>query len=832
MTTKAEGFRAIIVGGGVAGLTLANSLERAGISYLLLEGRDEIAPRVGASIATLSNGARILDQLECWDNVRDSADAIEHFDERLISSGNLLVPLNDLSKLISARTGVSSVLLERQRLLQILYDRIEDQSRIQLGKRISRIEQDAHGVSVHCSDGMSYRGDVVAGADGVNSVVRREMWRHADKDKSGFIPEKDKTNIFAEYRCLFGISKSVHGLVPSHGLDVGYGKRVSSMFMAVKSSQVFRFIFEKLDRVYKHDEIPKYSKEDARTFADTLKDMPLREGGSVKFGEVFATATDYTLVPLEEGQYDHWTYGRIVCLGDSIHKMTPNAGFGGNASMESAAVLANGLNRLTKQSGGSRPTQQQVTQMLLEYQRIRKPRSEHICKAANGLTRMHATQTFIHKFLAFYIFPYIGESLADLQADLFIASPMLDFLPPPQWSVEANCPFNPTQGVGKKEWRMIRLLLAIPFFLSFYFASTVLVADAILPSISKFSSDRLYQSGNFSFPLLDTFSHLPELDNRWRTITAAFVPSTLSLDPLSRTQTLLFLTDFATIYAILLIESARRANNFTIALFPSFLGLLGQLLGFGLVSSIFFALFWTTSQIENFKSLDHRLTSMKYTSTVFASMVIGFYIPHFGQYFALEFSDRHWCNWLWQIFPVTVGVAQFVLARTVARDTVKHDRIYAPRRDLPAIAWTIGTCAAVSAGVWVWTMATTPFTLKEIFIPRGLPSQEHGFEYTMRMFLQWDEVFSVANVVGWLVYSFWDLKAAGMVKESWIALMTAGMLGTVLFGPGAAVAAGWGYREWCLAFRRHKDAIVSTWKLDENSKTDKAAVGNGTYAEK
>lgn len=104
MTTKAEGFRVIIVGGGIAGLTLANSLERAGISYLLLEGHDEIAPRVGASIATLSNGARILDQLGCWDNVRDSADAIEHFDERLISSGNLLVPLNDLSKLISARS--------------------------------------------------------------------------------------------------------------------------------------------------------------------------------------------------------------------------------------------------------------------------------------------------------------------------------------------------------------------------------------------------------------------------------------------------------------------------------------------------------------------------------------------------------------------------------------------------------------------------------------------------------------------------------------------------------------------------------------------------------
>jgi 2-polyprenyl-6-methoxyphenol hydroxylase-like FAD-dependent oxidoreductase len=43
-------FRVIIAGGGIAGLTLANALERAGINFVLLEGRSEIAPQVGASI--------------------------------------------------------------------------------------------------------------------------------------------------------------------------------------------------------------------------------------------------------------------------------------------------------------------------------------------------------------------------------------------------------------------------------------------------------------------------------------------------------------------------------------------------------------------------------------------------------------------------------------------------------------------------------------------------------------------------------------------------------------------------------------------------------------
>jgi 2-polyprenyl-6-methoxyphenol hydroxylase-like FAD-dependent oxidoreductase len=47
-------FRVIIAGGGIAGLTLANALERAGIDFILLEGRNEIAPQVGASIGMVN----------------------------------------------------------------------------------------------------------------------------------------------------------------------------------------------------------------------------------------------------------------------------------------------------------------------------------------------------------------------------------------------------------------------------------------------------------------------------------------------------------------------------------------------------------------------------------------------------------------------------------------------------------------------------------------------------------------------------------------------------------------------------------------------------------
>ena len=68
-TSSEKDFKVIIVGGGIAGLTLANSLERAGIDYVLLERRGDIAPQVGASIGFLPNGCRILDQLGVYDEI-------------------------------------------------------------------------------------------------------------------------------------------------------------------------------------------------------------------------------------------------------------------------------------------------------------------------------------------------------------------------------------------------------------------------------------------------------------------------------------------------------------------------------------------------------------------------------------------------------------------------------------------------------------------------------------------------------------------------------------------------------------------------------------------
>lgn len=68
----------IIVGGSVAGLTLAHCLHHRNIDFVVLEARNEIAPQVGASIGVLPNGARILDQLGIFDDIFETVEPLEN----------------------------------------------------------------------------------------------------------------------------------------------------------------------------------------------------------------------------------------------------------------------------------------------------------------------------------------------------------------------------------------------------------------------------------------------------------------------------------------------------------------------------------------------------------------------------------------------------------------------------------------------------------------------------------------------------------------------------------------------------------------------------------
>lgn len=111
--TKAEHYQVAIVGGGIAGLTLALEFERLGVKYALFESHDSLAPDEGASLGLQPNGLRILDQLGAFNEIAQHTAPI--LDRHLLDDqGKLLTSIGDrrcyVSKLVECSFLFSDVL--------------------------------------------------------------------------------------------------------------------------------------------------------------------------------------------------------------------------------------------------------------------------------------------------------------------------------------------------------------------------------------------------------------------------------------------------------------------------------------------------------------------------------------------------------------------------------------------------------------------------------------------------------------------------------------------------------------------------------------------------
>lgn len=78
-------------------------------------------------------------------------------------------------------------------VLKVLWDNLKHKDRVFLNKQVTHVELEPSGVKVTTSDGQTFSGDILVGADGVHSKVRSEMWRLADTLQPGYIPPSEYT---------------------------------------------------------------------------------------------------------------------------------------------------------------------------------------------------------------------------------------------------------------------------------------------------------------------------------------------------------------------------------------------------------------------------------------------------------------------------------------------------------------------------------------------------------------------------------------------------------------------------------------------------------------
>jgi FAD dependent monooxygenase len=221
------------------------------------------------------------------------------------------------------RFGYGFVMVERQTLRQCLYQNSPDKTKIHVSKGVVEIQQTDTGVSVTTQDGTIYNGSLVAGADGVHSRVRSEMWRLAEAEaqypgSSPPITASEKDTLRAEYSCVFGISTTIPGL-RSREHDLVYGDGYAILSFHNRQS-VYWFVIHRMDRVYAYQDVPRFTAEDA-------KDMCMRKYGNVRIAEgvhvrhLWEYKKVASMIAMEQGICETWGSGRIVLVGDAVRKV-------------------------------------------------------------------------------------------------------------------------------------------------------------------------------------------------------------------------------------------------------------------------------------------------------------------------------------------------------------------------------------------------------------------------------------------------------------------------------------------------------------------------------
>lgn len=167
----------LIAGGGIGGLTLAALLRRVGIQCKVLERSQTIQP-VGAGLSLAPNALRVLDQLGIYEYIRREGQPL-----RRIRIYRNKTAWNDIDfRWIENVFGYPVYSIERHAFHHRLYEAAGGDETVILGAEVVDLITDpdqADGVTVRLADGRTFTADVLVGADGVRSVVRRLMSRQA-----------------------------------------------------------------------------------------------------------------------------------------------------------------------------------------------------------------------------------------------------------------------------------------------------------------------------------------------------------------------------------------------------------------------------------------------------------------------------------------------------------------------------------------------------------------------------------------------------------------------------------------------------------------------------
>ncbi|KAL6796279.1 hypothetical protein GGI42DRAFT_362351 [Trichoderma sp. SZMC 28013] len=397
-------FKVIIVGGGPSGLVAAHGFHLAGIEFVLLERRDSIIDHSGASVVLAPASMRILSQFGLREKL-EAAGAELHRVKSFTRKGYKFRDSTQV-RLLKECLGCAQFIFHRPELVQILYDGLPPMARekVLTGKKATKIEQNEHSVQVSCSDGSTFHGSIVIGADGIHSQAREELrqamlrqGRQADCD--------EKQPYEAAYRLLWCTIPKPPSTRPGLGGETQDTNRTLAVMVGKK--RAFFFLYEKLEAPTR--ERVDYSNEDIEKFAASFADYPVSE--TLLFKDVFDAraaikANKVGMANIGEGIVKNFSNGRIVLVGDACHRFTPNAGLGLNSGIQDVVAICNGIRTAVKESSDGNPDRATLETLFSQYRDGRIASIKKDLRGSAVLTRLQAwANTWFYIMSRFLLVP-------------------------------------------------------------------------------------------------------------------------------------------------------------------------------------------------------------------------------------------------------------------------------------------------------------------------------------------------------------------------------------------------------------------------------------------